>query len=511
MEGCNPHGNYGVCEKCRRLVPCRHEEREGRVYIVKDCPECGPTEALISSNAARWREKRVIWQYDPAEARACRMDCNVCAYDHHPKMLFLNITNRCNMNCPICIANIPGMGFEFHPPLSYFEKVLDGLAQMDPKPTVQLFGGEPTVRDDMFDIIEMARRRGLRVRIVTNGLRLADEAYCRKICEMKVPVLLSLDGMNREIYDRLRKNPGAFDKKMKAFENLARYSTRKNTIMCCVAQGINDHHMADLIAFCHANRRFINNLHLIPLTETWEEGAFETDAATNIEDVERIVDEAFGDERVEFLPAGLASHLKQSLAFFGSPRLTFGGAHPNCESATILFSDGERFHPINYFLKMPLSELGAEIVRRAKPLEARVARLDPKRFLQRWRGRLLVLRTYLGLARRAFDGRKIFRGNPTLGLLRVVGGVLLGRRLKDQLRRHTRFRDTLLMVILPFEEYHSIEGERLQNCPSGFAFLDPDTDRVKTIPVCGYPLYREAIERRIAEKYQSQPEAVPGG
>ena len=509
MEGCNPHGNYGVCETCRRQVPCRHEKRAGKVYIVKDCPDCGPTEALISSDAARWQAKRDLWQYDPAGARVCRMNCDVCGYDHHPKMLFLNVTNRCNMNCPICIANIPGMGFEFHPPMAYFERVLDGLSRMTPKPTVQLFGGEPTVREDLFDIIELAQRKGLRVRIVTNGLRLADEAYCKRICEAKVPVLLSLDGMNREIYQRLRRNPGAFDKKMKAFANLAKHCTRKHTIMCCVAQGINDEQLGDLIAFCHENRRFIKDLHLIPLTETWEEGEFETDVATNIEDVERIVNDAFPDDTVEFLPAGLASHLKRAITFFGSPRLTFGGAHPNCESAALLVSDGERFRPVNHFLRMPLNDLGAEVVRRAKPLEKRLAHLDPDRSLQRWRGRFLVLRALGGLGLRVLDRKKIFRGNSLLAMLRAAGGVLIGRRLKDQLRRYTRFSDTLLMIILPFEEYHSIEGERLQNCPSGFAFLDPDTEQVKTIPVCGYSLYRDELERKIADKYREKTPAAP--
>ena len=35
-----------------------------------------------------------------------------------------------------------------------------------------------------------------------------DEAYCRRICEAKLPVLLSLDGMGPEIYERLRKLEG---------------------------------------------------------------------------------------------------------------------------------------------------------------------------------------------------------------------------------------------------------------------------------------------------------------
>lgn len=40
--------------------------------------------------------------------------------------------------------------------------------------------------------------------------------------------------------------------------------------------------------------------------------------------------------------------------FFG--KQTLGGSHPNCESATILVSDGEKYVPISSYLNVPLSE-----------------------------------------------------------------------------------------------------------------------------------------------------------
>jgi uncharacterized radical SAM superfamily Fe-S cluster-containing enzyme len=179
------------------------------------------------------------------------------------------------------------MGFDYHPPLAYFENVLKGLAQLDPKPVIHLFGGEPTMREDLFEIIDMAHGKGLRVRLVTNGLRLANEEFCKRICDAGVPVLLAFDGRDPEIYSRLRRSPSAYDKKLKALENLRKFSRRKNTIMCCVARKINDKHMRDLIDFCHESRDFISSMHLIPLTETWPEGTFKTDICTTMEDVEQ--------------------------------------------------------------------------------------------------------------------------------------------------------------------------------------------------------------------------------
>ena len=111
-----------------------------------------------------------------------------------------------------------------------------------------------------------------------------------------------------------------YNKKLKALDNLRRFSKRKNTIMCCVARKINDKHMRNLIDFCHESRDFISSLHLIPLTETWEEGTFETDICTTMEDVEQIIGEAFPEEKVEFVPAGTGHYLERAMTFFGSPR-----------------------------------------------------------------------------------------------------------------------------------------------------------------------------------------------
>ncbi len=374
--------NYGVCNECRKRVPAEHVVRDGRVYLRKDCPDCGPTEALVSSDADRWQLKRRMCHYEEGAAPLhCTLQCETCGFDHNPRMVFLDVTNRCNMNCPICIANIPGMGFEFHPPLAYFEHILTELGKRDPKPLVQLFGGEPTVRDDLFEIIEMARSNGLDARIVTNGLKLADEEYCKKLCDYKVHVLLAFDGNDPAIYQRLRQNPGAHAKKLKALENLKKHSRHKNTIMCCVARGINDQHMRGLIDFCHENRSSIKCLHCIPLTETWEEGEFETGVSTTTEDVEQIIDEAFPEDRVEFIPAGLTEHLRRAAQFFGVLRLKFGGAHPNCESAAVLVSDGQRYWPLSHYLKMPLEEVAEQVVARCEKMDARLSRLDPQKAL----------------------------------------------------------------------------------------------------------------------------------
>jgi uncharacterized radical SAM superfamily Fe-S cluster-containing enzyme len=244
---------YGICDTCRKSVPAEHLIRDGQVFLRKHCPNCGAGQRLISSNAEVWQWKREVYQYDEAASFGCTLNCETCARDHRPRLVFLDLTNRCNLNCPICIANIPGMGFEYNPPLNYFERILNELGTWDPKPRVELFGGEPTLRNDLIEIVNRARGMGLSTSIVTNGLRLADEPYCRELLATGAKIVLSFDGRDPKVYQMLRGDAAAYDRKLQALENIRKHRRSKITIMCVVARGVNDHLVADLLALASAH------------------------------------------------------------------------------------------------------------------------------------------------------------------------------------------------------------------------------------------------------------------
>ena len=136
--------NRSFCNTCGKLAPSAQAERDGKVYLVKDCPACGKTETLIASDARRYFAKRAL-DYGHRD-RACHLECASCQHTGAPpSFAFVDVTNRCNMDCPVCCDNVPSMGFSFDPPLPYFERLFGYLAKMEPKPTVALFGGEPTM------------------------------------------------------------------------------------------------------------------------------------------------------------------------------------------------------------------------------------------------------------------------------------------------------------------------------------------------------------------------------
>ena len=486
--------NRGFCTKCKRITPAHHFERDGKVFLVKECPECGPSETLVSSSASRYIEKRDIMNYEGSAVRSCSLNCTSCSSHVDPTLVFIDVTNRCNMNCPICLANIPAMGFRFDPPMAYFDKIFQRLAQFESKPKIQLFGGEPTVRKDLLDIINLAKEKyGLQARITTNGLRLADEEYCKQLVATGTQFMFSFDGRDPSIYKQTRNSTNVLEQKLKGLENLGRFGKSNVTIMCCTSPA-NAPYLADLIEYCHENRHFIAALDLIPLTAEWGPEAVDVESCT-IEDVEQIAKNAVPG--IEFFPAGVMQKLETLRETFPLGRITFGGAHPNCESVSILFSDGEHYSPPSRFIKTPMDEA----VRAALALDARMKEKFARRPLSlKKRRRIYGLEMYRFL-RRHVDFRELFGGSPLIGILKIMAGRMKGIKMKHLLRQHTQIQGVLRIIILPFEESECVESARLVDCPAAFAYEHPESKEIRFMPVCSWSIYKNNMLRAASEAY----------
>ncbi|MDP8236843.1 MAG: radical SAM protein [Candidatus Erginobacter occultus] len=100
---------------------------------------------------------------------------------------------------------------------------------------VDLTGGEPTIRGDILELVNYARELGFRtVCVITNGIRMAEDAFCRRLAESGLnDVLFSLHGPGPEIHDRLTGTEGSFAKTSRALENAAGlgFRLRSNTVV----------------------------------------------------------------------------------------------------------------------------------------------------------------------------------------------------------------------------------------------------------------------------------------
>jgi len=497
--------NRGICGKCKGAVPAFHKEIAGKIFLIKECPKCGTTEALVSSDAKRWREKREMCDYKSEAESTCSLKCVDCNHGKSPMLVFLDVTNRCNMNCPICLANITAMGFRFEPPMAYFDNVFKSLSQRKPKPKIQLFGGEPTVRDDLIDIINLAKSYGLSARVVTNGIRMADEEYCKKLLATGTQLMFAFDGRDPEIYRKIRNTPEACQKKLKGLENVRKYRKAKITIMCCTGLKVNEHSIGDLIEFCHEGRDYIAAIDFIPLTETW--GPDEVDAGdTTIEDVEHIVANALPG--TEFVPAGMLYKFKTLLENFDVGRLTFGGAHPNCESVAILISDGKAYHPASRYLKKSFSQMVQDAVTLDKELGIKLNKSILVKIFGKPAKKFLFGLSAFGFFKKNAKMGEVFGERVWTNIMKILWGLLRGEKAKNLLRRYTQCHGILRMIILPFEESMCLESARLVECPGSFAYEHPLTGEIRLMPVCAWPIFKDDILKETSKRYGVQ--AIPG-
>ena len=510
---------YALCNSCGLAAPAERVRRDGRVFLTKHCPGCGDTETLVSSNAERYDAKRRLGE--PPRDAGCALDCMHCGRHAAPKLVVVEVTNRCNLNCPICISNTPSMGFTFEPPLEYFGRIFRHYSSQSPAPAVQLFGGEPTVRDDLLDIIRLARSYGLYTRVVTNGLRLADEGYCLDLIRSGAEILLAYDGSDPRVYQVLRGSEEALRLKTRALENVARIAGAKVVLMSMVAKEFNDDQVAKLLQFCHERRHCIRAIFFLPLAHTWDPHRFDIQAdRITTEDLEAAVESVFAGDAVEFLPAGLLSRLPNLLGRFHIKPIDFLGAHPNCESFYVLFSDGHQFVPMGHYLTGSLSELAQALL----DVESRHARRATAwedsawgRLLARVRLRDRVLTAVVTVAlaatlvRRVKLGRTL-RGTGVVKLAHAVGLLLslaFGRKTRRTLARHTTVGKPLAVVVMPFADNKNLDSDRLRLCPTASAFWDPADDEVKSVPMCAWNRYKADIMRQIALHYEADVACKP--
>jgi tetraether lipid synthase len=101
-----------LCETCLKLVPAKIQIRGDEVWYEKRCKQHGVQTTLISTDAAYWRRcKEFIKPGDrPLSFQhhtefGCPFDCGLCPdHEQHSCLALIEITEHCNLTCPVCFA-----------------------------------------------------------------------------------------------------------------------------------------------------------------------------------------------------------------------------------------------------------------------------------------------------------------------------------------------------------------------------------------------------------------------
>lgn len=180
----------GVCPQCHKHVRAEVVEREGAIYLEKHCAEHGADLQLLSRAPDYW-------------ATLDRFYFEVNNESYPQRDFIVRMTERCNLACPICLAKA---NTEDTPDLD-----LSGLEELLSERRgikIDLMAAEPTLRPDLEDWIRKVKASGNIAALHTNGLKLANLDYARKVKEAGVDeVFLQFDGLDDEANKTLRGRP----------------------------------------------------------------------------------------------------------------------------------------------------------------------------------------------------------------------------------------------------------------------------------------------------------------
>jgi uncharacterized radical SAM superfamily Fe-S cluster-containing enzyme len=249
-----------LCDECFRRVDAKIVFENDCVYMLKRCPQHGFRRVLMADDVDYYRRCREVFikppempqQFNTPVKFGCPYDCGLCPdHEQHSCLSLLEITDACNLDCPICYAS-SGTHRTTHRPLEQIERMLDMVVRNELQPDiVQLSGGEPTVHPQFFEILDAAKQRPIKHLMVnTNGVRIAtDEGFAERLASYMpgFELYLQFDSLERDPLLQLR---GADLRNIRR-RALARLNELgvSTTLVVTVEKGLNDGELGAIIDF----------------------------------------------------------------------------------------------------------------------------------------------------------------------------------------------------------------------------------------------------------------------
>jgi uncharacterized radical SAM superfamily Fe-S cluster-containing enzyme len=353
-----------LCPECLKVLDATIYEDGGKVYIKKACQEHGDFEELYWSDYDQYvRAEKLRYDGDGLNnprtktVNGCPYDCGICPeHKSHTALAIIDVTNRCNLKCPVCFANAAAAGYVYEPSQEDITGMLENLRANDPVPAtaLQFSGGEPTIRNDLFDLVRKAKEVGFRhVEINTNGVRISqDVEYAKNLKEAGVStVYLQFDGLTSDVYKFIR-GVDLLETKMKAIQNLREAGVHSIVLVVTLIKGVNDSQLGDIIDFAVKNFDMIRCINVQPVSLCGRLPAEErAKMRITIPDFMQLVeDQTEGTIKTsDFYPVPTVVPVSKAVGALQDKRYVEFTAHPHCGMATYLFVENGKITPITRY------------------------------------------------------------------------------------------------------------------------------------------------------------------
>jgi uncharacterized radical SAM superfamily Fe-S cluster-containing enzyme len=470
-----------ICPECFKVIDATIFEENGKVYIKKNCIEHGHFQDLYWSDVNEYkRVKKYAIEGDGIQNSHTKIknghpfDCGLCPnHKTQTNLAIIDVTNRCNLRCPICFANATAAGYVYEPTKKQIEEMIKNLRAMKPVPAValQYSGGEPTVREDLPELIKMAVDAGFdHVEVNSNGVKFAESIdYCRKIIEAGGrTIYLQFDGVTPEPYQIIR-NSNLLPTKYKAIENLRKAGVDSIVLVPTVVKGVNDDQLGDIIKFAANNFDVVRCVNFQPVSITGRiDNEKRKEMRITIPDCIKLIEEQTEDQvkAADFYPIPVVVPVSQAVGALKGKRYVEFTVHEHCGMATFLLIENGNFVPITRYINVD------KFMESMKKVYKTALKGSKKK------AQLYLLSASLRHAR--------------MGLLKQLIKNVLTEGSYDSLG--DLMKNVLMIGLMHFQDPYNFDLERLERC--GIHYAVPDG---RIIPFCAMnTIYRPQVEKEMS-------------
>jgi 7,8-dihydro-6-hydroxymethylpterin dimethyltransferase len=323
-----------VCPICMSVIEAMIIVQDGSVFQYKTCPVHGPMIVYLWPDADHYNWMRNFRL--PAKAPAiqtdtlkgCPFDCGLCSsHSRHPTLAEVEVTYRCSLRCPVCFMSAGDAPED--PSLAQLEGMFASILENSGSQTsLQVTGGEPTIRQDLPEIVRLGRAAGFQaIEVNTNGIVISRSPdYLRRLAQAGLTgIYLQFDGLTPDVYQEIRGQDLLKDK-LQAIEN-CRAAGIQVVLAMTVVDGINQDQIGRVLDFALENLDIVAGLALQP---AFTSGRFEVAQKNCL---------TMGD--VVFMLAEQSGGRIDPYDLW-----PLGCSHPLCSCGTQLLVDGEKVTPI---------------------------------------------------------------------------------------------------------------------------------------------------------------------
>lgn len=480
-----PYRTTSLCPECKAIIPAEVFEEKNKVMIKKKCREHGEFLDVYWEDADLFK-KAASYAYEEdlpdnpfiTERPECPFSCGLCSV-HQGKTALLNIvlTNRCNLSCWYCFFYAQKAGYVYEPDIKTIrEMIRKSQAQNQPVglKAVQLTGGEPTIRDDLVEIVKMIKKEGVsHIQLNTNGIRLSkDKKLVAKLRKAGLNILyLSFDGID------IKTNPKNFNEISSLIENCREVGLGV-VLVPTIIKTVNEHQVGDIIKFAFDNIDIVRGVNFQPVSLVGQMSKnnrkkFRITTAGVINKIEKQLKGEIAKE--DFYPVPIVAPISKFVEVLtGNPQFVLT-THFACGMATYIFNDNGKMVPISRFINI---DNFLDLIKK------KIEELKYTRFKK------------MELLKNVLDLRKIIkRKNVPKGL--SVEKMMYNVFIKHDYSSLGEFhKKSLFIGLMHFQDLYNYDIERVKKCQIHYS--SPDG---RLIPFCTFNVFPDVYRDKIQQEY----------